>query len=111
MGVRAKTLGGGKRQWGRTFATRQSSEKYKEAQRFYASKMWRDLREQKLANNPLCEECLKLNVLSPTVDIDHIQQRDERPDLELDWGNLMSLCKPCHAIKTRREHSSDANNP
>jgi len=104
MGTRAKTLGGGKKQWGRTFATREQSEKYKEAQRFYASKAWRSLREQKITANPLCEECLKTDRLRPTVDVDHIQPRDERPELEFEWSNLRGLCKGCHAAKTRAEN-------
>lgn len=104
MGTRAKTLGGGKRSFKRTFTTREQVEKYKADQRFYASKAWRTLREQKINANPLCEECLKADVLSPVVDVDHVQPRDERPDLELDWANIQGLCKACHAVKTRAEH-------
>ena len=106
MGRRAKTLGGGKKSYRRTFTTREQGDKYKEAQRFYASKAWRRLREEKLRKSPLCAECLLIDRIEPAVDFDHVLPRDERPDLELDWDNIRGLCKRCHTIKTRRDHAS-----
>jgi 5-methylcytosine-specific restriction protein A len=71
-------------------------------QAFYRSKEWRTLRALKLANNPLCEECLKKERLTPAKDVHHIVDIDDRPTIEnaLNYDNLISLCKPCHSTIT-----------
>jgi 5-methylcytosine-specific restriction enzyme A len=68
-------------------------------QLFYRSTEWRKLRAIKVAENPLCEECLKKGILTPTKEVHHIKDISDIPTLEnaLNYNNLMSLCKPCHS--------------
>ncbi|NLI35650.1 MAG: HNH endonuclease [Bacteroidales bacterium] len=75
---------------------------YQERRKIYNSERWQRLRTWKLANNPLCEMCLKKGIITPTEDIHHIvsfmttTDRLERYRLAYDMDNLMSLCKRCH---------------
>ena len=50
-------------------------------------------------------QCRACGVAGPGVrfEIDHIQRREDRPDLALDLDNLQVLCVPCHRDKTARE--------
>jgi 5-methylcytosine-specific restriction protein A len=71
--------------------------------KFYNTSVWRKLRLQKLAANPLCEDCLNNdNRITPATDIHHIiefskgKTEAEKWSLFLDWENLSSLCKDCH---------------
>jgi 5-methylcytosine-specific restriction enzyme A len=79
-----------------------------ESVRFLNSTPWRKLRKLKLAKTPWCEQCERDQVpLSvPATDVDHIQPRHLRPDLNLMLSNLQSLCKSCHSKKTQQEQSS-----
>ena len=74
---------------------------------FYDTARWRRLRRMVLARAPLCADVFGHHeadgVTVPAVDVDHIIERSERPDLELDMGNLQPLCKACH---TRKTHGS-----
>lgn len=74
--------------------------------RFYASPAWRRLRSLKFANDPICEVCAKKGIVEPAVEVDHKVARVSRPDLELDYDNLQSICKQCHTAKTNREGRS-----
>ncbi|MCA9262133.1 MAG: HNH endonuclease, partial [Planctomycetales bacterium] len=56
-------------------------------------KAWRRLRAEKIANDPLCEECLKRDRLTPTEEVDHVEPFQGPDDpLRLDYDNLRSLC-------------------
>jgi 5-methylcytosine-specific restriction protein A len=72
--------------------------------RFYTSKAWRDLREVVLNAEPLCRHCAKKGITKPATEIDHIQPRKIRPDLELDYNNTQPLCFDCHVKKTVEEN-------
>ena len=72
-------------------------------QRFYGTKVWRDLREQKLMEQPLCEECLLFDRITPATQVHHKDKfGDYYPDEQLmwekflDWDNLESICAACH---------------
>lgn len=70
---------------------------------FYGSARWKALRAMHLAEHPLCDECeAQGDTVTATV-VDHKLERQDRPDLELDPGNLRSLCSRHHSIKTRAE--------
>ncbi|HPF54679.1 MAG TPA: HNH endonuclease [Clostridia bacterium] len=76
----------------------------KAASSFYASARWRSLRKQKLALNPMCEECARQNRLTPATMVDHIipiKQGGQALDME----NLQSLCWSCHSAKSILEGS------
>lgn len=74
-----------------------------ERHEIYDTKRWRDLRDAKFIENPICEMCLKNGIIRPADDIHHIQSfmsapaGDARRALAFDFDNLMSLCKECHA--------------
>lgn len=71
---------------------------------FYSSSAWIKLRNHKRLLNPLCEHCLRLDILTPYHTIDHIKPIIEGGQA-LDLNNLQTLCKQCHAIKTGKETS------
>ena len=74
--------------------------------RFYASARWRRVREAALwRDGGLCVLCKAIGVLTPAVEIDHIQPRSDRPDLELTIDNLQSLCKKHHGLKSASDGS------
>lgn len=68
-------------------------------QRFYQSRKWHDLRQYKLALNPLCEICAGtgLTVIAEeihhTININLPEGWRERFNVDL----LQSLCKSCHS--------------
>jgi 5-methylcytosine-specific restriction protein A len=53
--------------------------------------------------DPLCEDCITIHDRSTqAVDVHHIKKIIDAPELRLAMDNLMSLCKPCHQIRTAR---------
>jgi len=60
---------------------------------------WRKVRLIKLAQDPLCEDCLRFGITEPAVMVHHIKSIEERPDLRLIMSNLESLCNNCHEVK------------
>lgn len=58
-----------------------------------------------LAKNPLCEECLKYNVLRPSKETDHIIPHNGNYKLFWNSDNWQALCKTCHSQKTNKERS------
>lgn len=64
---------------------------------------WRRLREQILIrDNYLCQCCLANDGrVTMATEVDHIVNvASGGTD---DWGNLSSICAPCHKVKTARE--------
>ncbi len=57
---------------------------------------WRKLSERKRAADPLCERCLGNGRTEPARHVHHIKPISDRPDLRLEWSNLMSVCVECH---------------
>lgn len=70
--------------------------------KYYKSKEWKKLREEKIKECPLCEECLANDIINPATDVHHVipfsygKTDEERWQLLLDYTNLKSLCKKCH---------------
>lgn len=71
----------------------------------YNTTKWRDLRNFKKKENPICEMCITMGKVIPTYCIDHITPIDEYnfDELFYDYSNLQSLCEPCHQFKTNRD--------
>lgn len=80
----------------------------KEVQAFYTSKAWKSTRMHKLRDQPLCEECLRQNRITPAVLVDHIIPI-KNGGAKLDYNNLQSLCQVCHEIKSIKEGSRFGN--
>lgn len=73
-----------------------------EAWRFYASGPWKRLRALKLAEDPVCEHCDREGLTTIAVEVHHDKPRATHPELALDMGNLIALCKQCHAKEENR---------
>ena len=59
---------------------------------------WRRLRDAHLAAHPLCVGCGE-----PASIVDHITPHRGHDRLRLDPGNLQSVCRGCHTVKTKAE--------
>lgn len=57
---------------------------------------WRVTSERKRALDPLCENCLTKDRITPATEVHHIQPIADAPWLRLEWFNLMSVCRQCH---------------
>jgi 5-methylcytosine-specific restriction protein A len=73
-----------------------------ERQKIYQSTKWKELRQAKLMQQPLCELCLAKGIIKPAEDIHHIDSfmnytGTKRLAKAFDFNNLMSICKECHA--------------
>lgn len=73
----------------------------KERADIYNSRQWKKMRKAKIMMNPLCEECEKLNKITPARQVHHIDsfmdyEGDERLAKAFDFSNLESLCNECH---------------
>jgi 5-methylcytosine-specific restriction protein A len=67
-----------------------------QAVKFYNSKRWRNIRQAKLNESPLCERCLSIEKrIEEAVTVDHIDGNIENNADE----NLHSLCLSCHSKK------------
>ena len=70
---------------------------------FYSSTPWIKTRDAYRKANPLCARCYAMGIIRPMAVVDHILPADDYPDLLFDWGNLQSLCDPCHNWKTAKD--------
>ncbi len=52
---------------------------------------------------PLCRMCLDAGVTRAAALVDHIVPVVIDPSLRLEWSNLQSLCRLCHAKKTAED--------
>lgn len=77
-------------------------------QRLLNSKRWKELRVSMLQLHPLCQECLKHNVVRSAVDCHHIvpisasMTNAEMERLAFDPSNIACLCVPCH-VKVHKD--------
>ena len=62
---------------------------------------WRCIRDQQLAEYPLCEQCQRAGKITPAREVPHIKPLSHGGTQDQD--NLMSLCTPCHSEITVRE--------
>ena len=89
----------------------------KEYQRLLNSKRWKELREWKLQQNPLCELCQAEGYVTSAIDIHHktpvesARTPQEMEALCFNPSNLQSLCIPCHQRVHReaRSHTKAAH--
>lgn len=73
-----------------------------ERHRYFESR-WSQLRNVVLRrDNHLCQECLRQGKTQVGNQVDHILPAEERPDLFYREDNLQTLCRKCHALKTRK---------
>jgi 5-methylcytosine-specific restriction protein A len=63
---------------------------------------WQKLRLAKLRQDPLCADCLENGRTTGAEEVHHRAKVADEPQLRLDMDNLMSLCKPCHSVRTAR---------
>ena len=65
---------------------------------------WRRLRQWYARRQPLCEDCLARDIVTPMQEVDHVRPFSGKDDpLRLDADNLRSLCRSCHRRKHARE--------
>ena len=76
---------------------------YKQSDPFYHSAAWKHIRAVALMRDGgMCQDCMDrmragIGIMpNRAVMVHHIIPRSERPDLELDMDNLISLCLSCH---------------
>ena len=83
----------------------------KNYQHLLNSKRWKQLRQWKLEQNPLCELCEREGKVVSAIDVHHkvpVESActpDEMERLAFDPNNLQALCISCHA-KVHREARS-----
>lgn len=68
--------------------------------RIYSTASWRDLRAAKLTRDPLCESCLRREVVEPATVVDHVQAIAAGGAALPSLDELMSMCAACHNAKT-----------
>lgn len=88
-----------------------NSTKRKERQEVYNTSKWRKLRESKLLEHPLCEVCLAKGIITPAIDVHHIDsfmnyEGLKRLEKAYNYNNLQSICKECHTKLHSHSHSS-----
>lgn len=66
----------------------------------YGTPQWRGLRAAKLSIQPLCEACLRREVVEEAKVVDHIIAIAKGGDPFPPLSGLMSMCEPCHNTKT-----------
>lgn len=79
-----------------------ASDRRVESNRFTSSRPWRKLRAAYLTEHPLCADCEHEGRVEAAIEVHHRISRHVRPDLALDWDNLLGLCKPHHSRRTAR---------
>ena len=77
------------------------SDNTKDRHKIYDTTKWRKLRLAKLIASPLCEVCLAKDIITPAIDIHHIDsfmnyEGQRRIEKAFNYDNLQSLCKECH---------------
>ena len=78
---------------------------------WYSLAVWLRLRSWQLARFPLCASCLLQQMTVAAVDVDHVKPHGGVWALFIDPANLQSLCKVCHARKTRAESGGGSGTP
>ena len=77
------------------------------ADAFYTSPAWkRCARSYRNSVGGLCEECKKHGLIVPADEVHHkiklTPENINRPEIALNWSNLVALCKDCH-LKIHRK--------
>lgn len=80
---------------------------YKKANPFYMTAIWKHKRQEILKrDNYECQWCKaegKVKTNAHTIlEVDHIKELEDYPELALDDDNLRTLCKDCHNKRHKR---------
>lgn len=80
------------------------------ARQFYSSKAWQDCRNNYGARQGwLCEDCMKRGVYTPGKEVHHVEELKpwniHRPEVTLNFDNLVLLCKECHKARHKQTES------
>lgn len=75
----------------------------------YSTAAWQRLREAKLSASPLCEACIRRDVVEVATVVDHILAIEKGGEAFPPLAGLMSMCAPCHNVKTRAVDSADSS--
>ena len=75
---------------------------------FYASWAWRKCaRGYRQSVGDLCERCREKGLIVPAEEVHHkihlTSENINRPEIALNWQNLIALCKNCHINEHRKE--------
>ena len=78
------------------------------ADAFYTSTAWiRCARGYRRSVGDLCERCRKAGLIVPAEEVHHkiklTPENINRPEVALNWRNLIALCKDCHLKEHRKE--------
>lgn len=79
-----------------------------EYKHIYNSKAWKDLRIERLVNEPLCRICKSVNHIRPAKHVDHIVPMS-KGGAPLDYDNTQSLCLEHHSLKTAQDEGNNPN--
>lgn len=63
---------------------------------------WRKWRRWYLTRHPLCVDCQAQGRITAAEQVHHIMKVAEHPTMQYVEDNCMSLCAPCHAIRSGR---------
>lgn len=79
----------------------------KKANPFYHTRLWKNKRLEILErDNYECQWCASEGHVTSSnhsiLEIDHIKELEDYPELALDDDNLRTLCKPCHNKRHER---------
>lgn len=93
---------------------RKPDQRSPEAERYrklYHTARWRRTRERQLQKQPLCENCLKHNRITPATVCDHVDPKTKLNPETFFSGPFQSLCDDprwrCHSSdKQRTEHGN-----
>ena len=77
------------------------------ADSFYTSPAWkRCARSYRRSVGGLCERCRKRGLIVPAEEVHHkirlTPENINRPEVALNWQNLIALCKDCHMEMHRK---------
>nr|ANP42170.1 hypothetical protein K529_015430 [Tritonibacter mobilis F1926] len=82
-----------------------------EHHRFYATKVWKAIRDVCLGRMPICASCYAAGVITPASHVDHIRSFRKNWSLFIDMNNVQPLChgpgtNSCHSRKTAAENAA-----
>lgn len=66
----------------------------------YGTTQWQRLRAAKLSDQPLCEVCIRREVVEVATVVDHVTAIAKGGDPFPPLSGLMAMCEACHNIKT-----------
>jgi 5-methylcytosine-specific restriction enzyme A len=71
--------------------------------RLYTNRVWKALRAQRLADEPLCRMCAAVGKWVGATVVDHVKPHKGEQALFYDYENTQSLCKQHHDASKQSE--------